>query len=87
MFPFLGFLWMTWPLRTVIREQQAVDGTEGIDFAVFFLCFPFQGWQLYMNSKTMPEKWRNDKLFESFGKKGSLIVQECHEVNEKLNLD
>ena len=85
MWPFLGPLWCTYPLRTVMREQQEVDGAEGTDMAAFFLCVICQPFQLWMNAWKMPEEWFTEE-FAKVG--GELDIQECHEwVDEKIHLD
>ena len=85
MWPFLGPWWCTYSLRTVMREQQEVDGAEMTDWAAFFLCFMCQPFQLFMNAWKMPEEW----FTEEFARVGTeLDIQECHEwIEEKIHLD
>jgi len=85
MMPFLGPLWCTYPLKTVIREQQEADGAEILDAVSFFMCFLCQPFQLCMNTWNQPEEWLNDE-FSLVGTE--LDIQECHEwVDEKIHLD
>merc|ERR1712167_47263 len=85
MTPFLGWLWCTWPLKTVIRNQQEVEGAESIDFASFAFCFMCQPFQLLYNAWYQPEEWINEE-FALVGEEWT--IQECHElVDEKIHLD
>ena len=85
MMPFCGPFWCTWPLKTIIREQQRVDGAEVLDCAAFAACWIFQPFQLCMNAWNQPEEWINQE-FAHVGTEWD--IQECHEwVDEKIHLD
>ena len=84
MTPFLGWMWMTYSVRTVLRELQEVPGAPASDCVAYSFCWLFQPFQLFMNAHYMPEEWI-PKEFDEDGRN----LQEHHdeEIVEKLHLD
>merc|ERR1712224_1148610 len=50
MTPFLGWMWMTYSVRTVLREIQEVPGSPASDCVAYAFCWCMQPFQLYMNA-------------------------------------
>ena len=83
MTPFLGWMWMTFSVRTVLRELQEVPGAPASDCVAYAFCWCMQPFQLYMNAAYMPDDWIPDE----FGWDGREL-QECHDIDEeKIHLD
>lgn len=85
MTPFLGWMWMTYSVRTVLREIQEVPGSPASDCVAYAFCWCMQPFQLYMNAAYLPDEW----IPEDFSVDGR-ILQECHWTDpdeEKVHLD